>query len=149
MNQSRLKNKFAAIAAIVIAVSFGYFAAQHFGKYMMLAMSTGIFALGVVIHQNQKSLYPEPSSKTLVINQPKVEFTPSDKNPKKRYKYSKNRSYRRNNLNSITPYSESVKDHENVTESISKSPSFGYCRKRLALCHQAKIKNLTKNISKN
>jgi hypothetical protein len=149
MNQSTLKNKFATIVAIIIAVIFGYFASQHFGKYMMLAMSTSVFGLGVVIHQTQKYLYPKLSSKTLVVNQLEVKLTRSDKKTKKRYKYSRNRSYSRNYLNLIIPYSKFIKNHENITESTSKSPSFGYCRKRLVLCHRAKMKNSTKTISKN
>jgi hypothetical protein len=148
MNSSILKDSFAGIAATVATVSFGYFAVQCFGQYTMLAISTGMFGLGAAVHRTQQSPHQKSLPETLVVTEPKAKLTQSDKEVTKQHDYSTNKSPAKANLGSITIASRFVRTQVKVTKFASTSRSYGYCRKRLALCHQAKIKNSTKAIPK-
>ncbi|MBW4556984.1 MAG: hypothetical protein KME59_13745 [Trichormus sp. ATA11-4-KO1] len=148
MNKSILKNSFAGIAATVAAVSFGYFSTQYFGKYMMLAISTGMFGLGATVHRTQQSPHKKFLPETLVVTEPNAKLTQLDKEVKKQHDYSMNKSPAKANLRSITVASRFVRTQVKITEFASTSRSYGYCRKRLAICHQAKIKNSTKAMRK-
>lgn len=153
MNKSILKNSFAGIAVTVAAVIFGYFGTQYIGKYKMLLISTGMFGLGLgaASHRTQQSPHKKKVlPEKLVVNIPKAKLKQSDKKVRKQHDdYSINKNPAKDNLNSITVASGLVRTPVvKVTKSISTSRSYGYCRKRLALCHQAKIENSTKAIPK-
>lgn len=148
MNGFILKNSLAGITATAAAVSFGYFAAQYFGLYMMLAISTGMFGLGAAINRTQQSLHQQFLEERLVVTEPKVKLTQSDEEVKKQRYYLTNKSPAKANLRSMAAASRFVRTQEKGTKFAKKSQSYGYCRKRLARCHQAKVENSTKAIPK-
>lgn len=151
MNKYILKNSFATITATVAAVSFGYFAAQYFGQSIMLAISTGMFGLGAAVQRNQQLVHQKSLPETLSVAQTQTKLTQSSagKEVEKPHDYStQHKSPVRTNLRSITSASKFVRSQDKVTKFASKSQSYGYCRKRLALCHKAKIENSTKAIAK-
>jgi len=144
ISKSILKNSLAGITATVAAVSFGYFAAQYFGLSMMLALSTGMFGLGAAVHRTQQSLHQQSLPETLIVTETAAKLTPSGNEVKNLSDFSTNTNPGKATLRSMTATSRFVRNQEKVTKSASKSQSYGYCRKRLALCHQAKIENSTK-----
>jgi hypothetical protein len=148
MNSSILKNSLASITATVAAVSFGYFAAQYFGQSIMLAISTGMFGLGAAVQRTQQLPHQKSLPETLVITEPQAQLTQSDKQLENLHDYSTSKNTAKTKLRSVTTASRFVRTQEKSPKFASKSQSSGYCRKRLALCHKAKIENLTKAIPK-
>lgn len=149
MNRSILKNSFAGITATIAAVSFGYLAVQYFGKYMMLAIGTGMFGLGAAVHRTQQSIHQAslPDKLEIIDSQPK---TTQVRTPVKELNdTAKPPIPTTTNHHSITIASRLVKNEVNITKVASSSQSSGYCRKRLALCHKAKLESSRKVIAKN
>jgi hypothetical protein len=142
-----LKKSFAGFAATVVAVSSGYLAAQYFGKYMMLVIGTGMFGLGVVVHHTQKSQNQQSLPQTLIVTEPKPEIVQSNKQLKKQDEYLINQSYTMASRHLTIPHSIFVINQVKHTKIISESSSCGYCRKRLTLCHQERMRNSNKAIS--
>ncbi|BCL33580.1 hypothetical protein [Nostoc sp. MS1] len=144
MKNSILKNSFTGFAATFVAVSLGYFASQHFEKYMMLFIGTGMFGLGIAVHQTQKLQNQQSLPQTLVVIEPKTELVRSNKQLKRQDEDLINKSNTMTISCFTTSASISVINQVKDTKIISKSGACGYCRKRLALCHQARIKNSNK-----
>lgn len=162
MKTSILKSSFAGIAATLVAVSFGYLAVQYFGKYIMLAIGTGMLGLGAAVHRTQQSLHQPSLPERLEV----TEFKPNraelekeviglyDTRKKevaeaKANDISTNKSVTTASGDSITVASKSVRSEASITKVASTSPSSGYCRKRLALCHKAKLESSKKASPKN
>lgn len=148
MNSSILKNSLASITATVAAVSFGYFAAQYFGQSVMLAISTGMFGLGAAVQRTQQSPHEKSLPEALFVTEPQAKLIQSDKEVEKQHNDLTTKSPTKSKLRSVTTASRFVRTREKSTKFSSKSQSSGYCRKRLAVCHQAKIENSAKPIPK-
>ncbi|BCL33579.1 hypothetical protein [Nostoc sp. MS1] len=137
MNKFLLKKILAAMAVTILASSFGYLAVRHLGKYMMLAISAGTIGLGIALHQTQKSSHPKLPSKTMVVTEPKT-------NPVK-----VEREVKEQHDTSVKIVSNKIKARAKTIKATSRYQSSGYCRKRLALCHRAKIEGAKKNTPEN
>lgn len=136
MKKFRLKNTLAGIAATVVALSFGYLAVQYLGKHMMIVISAGMCGLSIAVHQMQKSSRKKYLPKTTVVTETQPNLTRLEKKVKKQDNAS------------ITTASKSFRHGSKIIKVTSKPQSYGYCRKRLALCHRAKIEAAKKYIPK-
>lgn len=148
MKKSILKHTFVGIAATVGAVSFGYLAVQYLGQYIMFALGAGIFGLGAAAHRNQQ-LPPQkslPEAPRLTELQPQV--AQSAKDVKRQHDNSTAYGDPTRSRHSSTDASRLVKPGLKIKKVAIKEQSEGYCRKRLALCHRAKVESSIKIIPK-
>ncbi|AUS99479.1 hypothetical protein CLI64_03225 [Nostoc sp. CENA543] len=140
------KNTFAGIILTVAAVSCGYLAVQYLGRYTMLAIGAGMFGLGAAVHRTQQSPHQKSLPKNFDVTKHQVELQASEETTKNMYAVSTNHSPTSANHHSVTDASRFVKPKLTTARKLRISQS-GYCRKRLALCHRAKVESLTKVIS--
>jgi Na+-translocating ferredoxin:NAD+ oxidoreductase RnfG subunit len=144
MNKSILKNTFAGIGATVVALSIGYFGIQYIGRYTMLAIGGSMIGLSAVAYLTEKWLSSQQSlSKTPVVNQlqPKSIY---QKKVKKEHYTPKNQNDTTVNSHLIVVDSRLFKAGVNITKATSISKPYGYCRRRLVICHRARVKSSTK-----
>ncbi|MCC5653640.1 hypothetical protein LC609_28430 [Nostoc sp. XA013] len=145
MNKSTLKNAFAGIGAMVAAVSIGYFGIQYIGRYTMVAIGGGMIGLSAVAYLTEEWLSSQQSlSKTPVINEPQSKSIYIKKKVKKGHHTPKNQNNATVNSQLIVVGSRLFKAGVNLTKSTSILKPYGYCRRRLVICHRARVKNSTK-----
>lgn len=143
MKKSALKNKFAGIGAMVAAVSIGYFGVQYVGRNTMIGMSAGMI-LSAVAYLTEKWLSSQQlSSKTPVV----IKLQPKSIHLNKKLKnehFSTNQNDATANCHPIVEDSRLIISGVNLTKAASISKSYSYCRRRLSLCHRAKVESSTK-----
>ncbi|MHC5765688.1 hypothetical protein [Nostoc sp.] len=144
MNKSPLKNSLASIGAMVAAVSIGYFGVQYVGRNTMIGMSGGMILSAVTYLTEKWLLSQQPSSKTPVVIELQPKSIHLKKKVKKEYYTPTNQNDATLNCHPIVEDSRLIISRVNLTKAASISKSNGYCRRRLLLCHKAKVESSTK-----